>query len=110
MVEVEHDRTEESSVVHESLASGQDGVRLSLGYTGSLSGDMGERRDALAGVLRDIVETLDGLDEAEVDWSNLSVSGQTVQLVVPVEQVPVVEADAASKGVRVALVEVQQIV
>jgi len=93
-----------------TTSSGRDAIRLSLGYTGRISGEtIGERREELTRILSDAVDGLPLHADADIDWDHLSVSGQTLQVLVPLDEVADVEDAAVARGLRVDAVRRDQV-
>ena len=86
-------------------SSGRDAVRVYLQYMPDIGGaSRTERRTAL----RDRFDSLAGNragDEVELDPKSLSVSGQTIEALVPVDRFDEVASELAGDDVNVALVE-----
>lgn len=91
------------------LPNGQDGVRVSLQYRSRLtSGSRSDRRDLLKQAFEDIAKDIVS-DGAEVDLDSISVSGQTVEAILPVTQYDDITDKLNQQNVRVDLVEERQI-
>lgn len=91
------------------LPNGQDGVRVSLQYRSRLtSGSRSSRRDLLKQTFEDIAKDIVS-DGAEVDLNSLSVSGQTVEAILPVDQYDDITDKLNQQNIRVDLVQERQV-
>src|SRR5438128_905743 len=87
----------------ERLHTGATGVRVSLQYEPKLATpSFPDRKMELKREFERIAQTLNEKG-AEVDLNSISVSGQTVEAVLPVDQLDEIESDLSDKSVRVDL-------
>ena len=94
----------------EKLDRGLRGVRVSLQSQGALpAGSRAERRACLEEHFAKIAETLAGAG-ARVDLGTISVSGQTVEAVLPVDDYDDMKRRLEDEGIRVDPVIDRQIV
>lgn len=92
----------------ETLERGIRGVRVSLQTQGPLpAGSRAERRACLHQKFTQLAETL---KEARVDLDTISVSAQTVEAVLPVDQYDDMKQSLEDEGIRVDPVVERQIV
>lgn len=92
----------------ELLKGGARGVRVSCQYRPVLGK---QPRTERARVLKDcFVELSQKVPDLEIDLTTLSVSGQTVEALVPVEQFDQVERKLEEKDIRVDLVVDRKVV
>lgn len=93
----------------ERLATGQDGVRVSLMWDSTLSQpSRSARRDLLKqkfeSTANDIIP-----DGAEVDLNSISVSGQTVEAVLPINNFDQITDKLKQQSIRVAVLTNEQV-
>lgn len=90
------------------LSNGQDGVRVSLQYQSATSGSRSSRRTLLKQAFKDIAKEIVS-EGAEVDLDSISVSGQTVEAILPVDNYDNIAGKLNQQNIRVDLVQVKQV-
>ena len=87
----------------ERLPDGQDGVRVSLQYRGPMTNpSRSHRRDLLKQTFEDIARSI-ASEGAEVDLDSVSVSGQTVEAILPVAKYDDIESKLLEQNILVDL-------
>ncbi len=113
--DVQHQRRRDLEKLRERGLLEPDGagagcVRLSVQYAQRLAGKTrAERREVLGCWAEEVGRTL-ARHGGEVVPDSLSIAGQTVEAVVPVEEYPRVEAELAGRGERADLVVPRRVV
>jgi hypothetical protein len=98
------DKLRERGLLEPGPANGAACVRLSVQYAPRLAGKTrAERRELLGCWAKEVGRTL-ARHGGEVVPDSLSIAGQTVEAVVPLEEYPSVEAELAGRGERADLV------
>jgi hypothetical protein len=98
------DKLRERGLLEAGNGAGAGCVRLSVQYAQRLAGKTrAERREVLGCWAEEVGRTL-ARHGGEVVPDSLSIAGQTVEAVVPVEEYPRVEAELAGRGERADLV------
>ncbi len=92
------------------LSNGKDGIRVSLQYKSKLSTpSRSYRRTLLQETFENIAKVI--LSEgAEIDLNSLSVSGQTVEAVLPVDKYDNITDKLKAQDIRVDLLTDEQVV
>lgn len=87
----------------ERLNTGDNAVRVSLQYEPRLRNpSRSDRRETLKSEFEQIAQSIDARG-AEVNLESLSVSGQTVEALIPVDSFDAIAEELSSKNVRVDL-------
>lgn len=85
-----------------TLPSGSEVIPASIMWPRRLEGSRDERRQVLRQALEDVVARMtQAAPEVTVDWGTMSVSGQTVDALLPVHTYDALRADLEQDGVRV---------
>ena len=94
----------------EALPSGVQGVRVSIQYLPRMSkGSRSERRALLEGRFRQIAGGLIG-DGGMIEFDTLSVSGQCLEAVVPINHYDQIEHRLREKNIRIDVLIDRQVV
>lgn len=94
----------------EKTSSGAEGVRISAQHQRTIAGETRpDRRKALQTWADDLNEKV-AHHGGEVVPDSLSVAGQTVEAIVPIDTFEAVQSDLTNEGVRIDLVVPRQVV
>jgi hypothetical protein len=94
----------------ESTSSGAEAVRLTAQYRQPLAGQSREQRRAVLQTWQDELAQTLARHGGEIVPGSLSLAGQTVEAIVPVEKVSSAEAELAAENVRIDLVTPRQVI
>ena len=94
----------------ERLPTGEDGVRVSLQYQSKFTEpSRSHRRNALQTTFENISKAIHS-EGAQIDMKSLSVSGQTVEAVLPIDKYDNIAAKLNEQDVRVDLLTDKQVI
>lgn len=92
------------------LGTGTDGIRVSLQYEPRITEpSRSERRSILHDEFQRVAESINKKG-AEVDLNSISVSGQTVEAVLPISEYDEILDDLSTRGIRMDLLYDRQVI